>query len=66
MQAQVYSPDEEFYPTDMPDDLEQRVAEAVQAVASTALGEATKTFLDVEELSSFVLQIGFFYSMSSE
>ena len=34
----------------MPDDLEQRLAEAVQAVASTPLGEATQTFLDVEEL----------------
>lgn len=52
--SKVYSPDEEFYPTDMPDDLEQRLAEAVQAVASTPLGEATQTFLDVEELVASV------------
>ena len=57
----------------MPDDLEQRLAEAVQAVASTPLGEATQTFLDVEELF-FVFffwvflkyNMHFFYSMSSE
>jgi len=52
--SKVYSPDEEFYPTDMPGDLEQRLAEAVQAVASTPLGEATQTFLDVEELVASV------------
>ena len=43
----------------MPDDLEQRLAEAVQAVASTPLGEATQTFLDVEELF-FVFFFGCF------
>lgn len=56
----------------MPDDLEQRLAEAVQAVASTPLGEATQTFLDVEELffGFFVFKIQYtfllLYSMSSE
>lgn len=54
----------------MPDDLEQRLAEAVQAVASTPLGEATQTFLDVEELFFGFLflryNMHFFYSMSLE
>eukprot|EP00438_Fugacium_kawagutii_P032349 Skav234852 [mRNA] locus=scaffold840:47894:49987:- [translate_table: standard] len=52
--SKVYSPEEEFYPTDMPADLEKRLADAVQAVAATPMGEATKTFLDVEELVATV------------
>eukprot|EP00435_Cladocopium_sp_Y103_P066291 s282_g28.t1 len=52
--SKVYSPDEEFYPTDMPGDLEKRLADAVQAIAATPVGEETKTFLDVEELVASV------------
>lgn len=52
--SKVYSPDEEFYPTDMPGDLEKRLADAVQGIAATPVGEETKTFLDVEELVASV------------
>lgn len=51
---EVYNPDEEFYPTDTPSALEDRLEAAVKAVMGTPVGEAATTFLEVEELVASV------------
>eukprot|EP00913_Durusdinium_trenchii_P014972 g14044.t1 len=52
--AKVYNPGEEFYPTDIPGSLEKSLTEAVEAVAKCPAGEATQSFLEVEELVASV------------
>jgi len=52
--SKVFNPSEEFYPTDIPDDLDSRLEKAVQAVAEKPVGKDVETFLDVEELVATV------------
>merc|ERR1712048_1442571 len=46
--------DEAFYPCPLLSDLEQRLVSAVEAVAASPVGEATDSFLKLEELVATV------------
>eukprot|EP00931_Biecheleriopsis_adriatica_P045181 TRINITY_DN258_c0_g1_i1.p1 TRINITY_DN258_c0_g1~~TRINITY_DN258_c0_g1_i1.p1 ORF type:complete len:992 (-),score=294.14 TRINITY_DN258_c0_g1_i1:162-3137(-) len=48
--AKITPVSDDFYPTDTPDALEQKLSTAVDAVAATPVGEDTNSFLELEEL----------------
>eukprot|EP00933_Yihiella_yeosuensis_P035587 TRINITY_DN29174_c2_g1_i1.p1 TRINITY_DN29174_c2_g1~~TRINITY_DN29174_c2_g1_i1.p1 ORF type:complete len:1017 (+),score=261.39 TRINITY_DN29174_c2_g1_i1:315-3053(+) len=48
--GKVPSVDENFYPTEIPDEMEQTLESAVNRVAASPIGEATDSFLKLEEL----------------
>jgi len=49
-QAKVPVVDDDFYPAEVPEDLEEKLITAVGAVAESERGKEVKTFLDLEEL----------------
>ena len=50
-QAKIAAVGDEFYPIDIPEELEVRLEAAVEGIAATEKGEATETFLKLEELA---------------
>jgi len=52
--AKVFNPDEDFYPTDTPGDLDSRLTQAIEAIAAVPVGQEAETFLDVEEIVATV------------
>jgi len=49
-QAKVPAVDEEFYPTEIPEELEKKLVAAVDVLAACPVGEEVDSFLQIEEL----------------
>merc|ERR1719428_391099 len=49
-QAKVPAVDDEFFPCEVPDDLEMQIVNAVTSLADAPIGKETQTFLLLEEL----------------
>mmetsp|Transcript_118368 Transcript_118368/g.334500 ORF Transcript_118368/g.334500 Transcript_118368/m.334500 type:complete len:992 (-) Transcript_118368:254-3229(-) len=49
-QAKITTIDDSFYPCDVPEGLQARIEASVESLANTECGQATETFLQIEEL----------------